>query len=459
MAFDGLSSHLSMDNLVDNRDGTIKPAVFSHPAIYERELEQIFTRSWLFVGHESQIANAGDFVRSRMGEEQVIVTRGRDNQIYVLLNSCPHRGNMVCRYDRGHGLAFQCSFHGWTFDGTGRLINLPPGMEDEYAADLKKDAWGMLRARVATFHGTIWANWDETAPSFADYLGGAAAYLEAALADCEGDPDGTELAGAVMKWRVGINWKVPMPDHDVAHGWITHRSTRGGSLRLGGDGGGASSSQGREDYHVWFPEGHTTSVFLREEGMGIVGDGALGPNSAFREYRRERAATRRERLAKMAPIDEIPHIFPNVGAVAYLIRVMHPQGPTETEMWSYMLVDKAAPPEVKEELVRFHERRWGPNGVVQKDDMENWYIQTRYSKGFSTRWRLRQNNQLGMSRPSLDGPSTFGMPGLFHRWPTDENYRRFFEHWALVMEANSWDEILAKEAMKVRAPGKVAAAV
>ena len=84
--------------------------------------------------------------------------------------------------------------------------------------------------------------------------------------------------------------------------------------------------------------------------------------------------------------------------------------------------------------------------------MENWFIQTRYSKGFATRWRLRQNNQLGMSKPSLDGPSTFGMSGNFHRAPTDENYRRFFEHYALAMEAESWDEILRRESEKVTVP-------
>ena len=134
---------------------------------------------------------------------------------------------MVCRYDEGHGLAFQCSFHGWTFASDGSLINLPPGTEEEYAPDLKKEEWGMLRARVEIFHGTIWANWDQTAPSFSDYVGGAAAYLEAALSDAEGNPDGTELAGGVMRWRVGMNWKVPMPDHDLTHAWITHRSMRG----------------------------------------------------------------------------------------------------------------------------------------------------------------------------------------------------------------------------------------
>src|SRR5687767_7206846 len=99
--------------LVDREKGTLNAAIFSDPAIYRQELENIFTRCWLFVGHVSQIPNPGDFVLSRMGEEQVIVTRDRQGKVHVLLNSCRHRGNMVCRYDQGHAFAFQCSFHGW----------------------------------------------------------------------------------------------------------------------------------------------------------------------------------------------------------------------------------------------------------------------------------------------------------------------------------------------------------
>jgi 3-phenylpropionate/trans-cinnamate dioxygenase alpha subunit len=367
---------------------------------------------------------------------------------------------MVCRYDRGHGLAFQCSFHGWTFDSAGRLINLPPGSEEAYAADLKKEEWGMLRARVETFQGTIWANWDQTAPSFHDYLGGAATYLSAALSDAEGNPDGTEVAGGVMKWRVSLNWKVPMPDLDTTHGWITHRSARG---RLAGFGGGRDATSVptyENSYHIWFPEGHTHSMTLRGGDGRENSFASFGEYPVLREYLRERWAKRRERLGRLAEETDVPHIFPNIGStVGRMIRVLHPQGPAETEMWSYIIVDKAMPPEVKEACVRYHERRWGPNGMIQKDDMENWYIQTRYSKGFMTRWHLRQNNQLGMSKPSLDGPATVGLPGMFHPQPTDENYRRFFEHYALVMEAPTWDDILAGEAAKLREPGKVLAKV
>ena len=77
--------------------------------------------------------------------------------------------------------------------------------------------------------------------------------------------------------------------------------------------------------------------------------------------------------------------------------------------------------QVKQAIILGRQRISGPNGIQQKDDMENWFIQTRYSKGFSTRWRLRQNNQLGMSRPSVRGPNEFGLPGMFHKAPTDEN--------------------------------------
>ncbi len=441
-----LATELSLDKLVDTSNGTIHNAIFSHPDIYEQELEQVFARMWLFVGHESQVPKPGDFVRSRMGEEQVIVTRSPDGKVHVLLNSCAHRGNVVCRYDKGFALAFHCSFHGWAYDTEGKLISLPPGSEDLYAPDLRREEWGLLQARVETFQGTIWATWDQSAPSLMDYFGGAETFFAPALADADGTPDGTEVAGGVMKWRVGLNWKVPMPDMDTTHGWITHRSAREAVGLFG-----ATVPRYDNMYHIWFPEGHTTETRLPKEDGGENEFGGFNSFSDYpvvQEYMREKWATRKERLGKLAHVQEPPHIFPNMGSVGRIIRVLHPQGPAETEMWSYILVDKAAPPEVKEGAVRYHERRWGPNGMIQKDDMENWYILTQYSKGLMTRTRLRQNAQLGMSTPSEHGPTKFGLPGMWHPEPSDENIRRFYERWANVMRARDWDEMRVANPVK-----------
>ena len=84
---------LSIDKLVNNANGTVSAAIYSHPDIYEQELEQVFARAWLFIGHESQVPNPGDFMVSRMGEEEVILVRDRrDKRLHIFLNSCRHIG-------------------------------------------------------------------------------------------------------------------------------------------------------------------------------------------------------------------------------------------------------------------------------------------------------------------------------------------------------------------------------
>ena len=85
--------------LVDAKAGRISRELFVNEDIYQQEQEQIFARSWLLVGHESQVPKPGDYFVSCMGEESVILCRDRESQLHVFLNSCMHRGMKVCRYD------------------------------------------------------------------------------------------------------------------------------------------------------------------------------------------------------------------------------------------------------------------------------------------------------------------------------------------------------------------------
>ena len=110
--------------LVDNTTGLISREIFVNEDIYHQEQERVFARSWLFVGHESQIPNPGDFFSSRMGEEAVILCRDRKDKIHVFLNSCRHRGMKVCRYDEGNTTVFTCPYHGWSFATDGALAGV-----------------------------------------------------------------------------------------------------------------------------------------------------------------------------------------------------------------------------------------------------------------------------------------------------------------------------------------------
>jgi phenylpropionate dioxygenase-like ring-hydroxylating dioxygenase large terminal subunit len=142
--------HATLDALVDTGHGTVSREVFVNENILEQELEMIFARTWLLVAHECQIPKPNDYVVSRMGKDSVIVTRDRQGQIHVLLNSCRHRGMKVCRYDQGNTRAFTCPYHGWSYSIDGALVEIPgqligvPGFEQHYHGELDKQGWGLV---------------------------------------------------------------------------------------------------------------------------------------------------------------------------------------------------------------------------------------------------------------------------------------------------------------------------
>ncbi|MXY59944.1 MAG: Rieske (2Fe-2S) protein, partial [Chloroflexi bacterium] len=181
----------SLRSLIDTEGGTVSRELYVNEDIFEQEQEQIFNRCWLFLGHESQVPNPGDFIVTRMGTEEVLVVRGRkDNQIRAFLNSCAHRGMKVCRYDQGNALVFTCPFHAWTYDCTGALV----GAAYQYApyaydGGLDREQWGLTPvAQFKNYYGSLWATWDPKAPSFEDYVG---PFADSIRYDCEAS-DGEE---------------------------------------------------------------------------------------------------------------------------------------------------------------------------------------------------------------------------------------------------------------------------
>ncbi|MPZ13602.1 MAG: Rieske 2Fe-2S domain-containing protein [Chloroflexi bacterium] len=436
----------SIGTLVDKERGLVSREIFLSEEIYQQELEQIFARAWLFVGHESQIPNPGDFVLSRMGDEPVIVVRDRNRRVHVFLNSCRHRGNRVCRYDQGNTSVFTCTFHGWTYDLEGKLTALP--FHDGGYNDLDKPAWGLWEARSELFEGSIWGCWDESAPDFREYLGGTELYLSALLRSIDGTPGGAEVLGGVQKWRIPCNWKVPSPDTDRTHGWITHKSVDAVNIAPSGQGRRDRSDRG-QSYTVNFPEGHTMSMTLpREDAQPYRGSWASTP--IVGEYLDHAYQERKKKMGALASTQCAPGIFPNAGSQGgqpWVIRIMHPQGPTTTEIWSYFLIDRDAPREVKEIIRDYYGRYAGPGGMTQQDDMENWHWSTAASKGTISR-RLPYNYQLFVDEQPLHGPSNFGLPGLFCSITSDENHRRYYQRWAEFMAAKSWDELRVHEHVK-----------
>jgi len=133
----------NVNKLVDADRGLISTRIFSENDIYQEELEQIFARCWLFLGHETQIPNPNDFLATYMGEDPVLVMRDSGGQVNAFLNVCRHRGNRLCRADFGNAATITCAYHGWTFANTGKLVAVP-NLQDAYFGELDLDQWNLI---------------------------------------------------------------------------------------------------------------------------------------------------------------------------------------------------------------------------------------------------------------------------------------------------------------------------
>lgn len=193
-----------IEALFDEHAGRIDPRIYTDEDLYQLELERVFARSWLLLGHETQIRKPGDYITTYMGEDPVVVVRQKDASIAVFLNQCRHRGMRICRADAGNAKAFTCSYHGWAYDTAGNLVNVP--YEAESFACLNKKEWSPLKARVETYKGLIFANWDENAVDLDTYLGEAKFYMDHMLDRTEA---GTEAIPGVQKWVIPVTGNSP----------------------------------------------------------------------------------------------------------------------------------------------------------------------------------------------------------------------------------------------------------
>ncbi|MEM7079674.1 MAG: Rieske 2Fe-2S domain-containing protein [Pseudomonadota bacterium] len=418
--------------------GTLDRRIFTDADIYRQELSHIFGRAWNFVCHESQIPARGDFFMSYIGAEEVIVVRHRDGSIHVLLNSCPHRGNTVCRAELGSTRSFFCSYHGWNFDLDGTLIGMPNEV-DFYRGEFDKSAWGLgSAAQVASYRGFVFATMDSAAPPLDEYLGWVGRLGIDMLAG-KGD---LEVVDGIHKNRLQCNWKLAV---DNLFDWYHVKVSHGTSMRLG-----------------LLPEETISAdaqmVILGAYGHGIGGPGlkpgqleALGrrkdgDTSTDAEWFDMQAAWRtqpgvREQLGETG-VRSLGHpsIFPNLWvALTNQVCLRIPRGPLETELWWFTFMPTHLTPEQRRTAIWSANHYFGPAGFLEQDDGENWSHSTRGAGGQFTGARPL-NFAMGL------GQDYVGEDGGQHSIETvvnEHGQRWTYQNWQEWMLAANWPELMA----------------
>nr|AFW98858.1 NtdA1 [Rhodococcus sp. ZWL3NT] len=420
--------------LVDERTGRLDPRIYTDEALYEQELERIFGRSWLLMGHETQIPKAGDFMTNYMGEDPVMVVRQKNGEIRVFLNQCRHRGNRICRADGGNAKSFTCSYHGWAYDTGGNLVSVP--FEEQVFPGLRKEDWGPLQARVETYKGLIFANWDADAPDLDTYLGEAKFYMDHMLDRTEA---GTEAIPGIQKWVIPCNWKFPAEQFasDMYHaGTTTHLS---GLLARLPDGADLSElappTEGIQYRATW--GGHGSGFYIGDPNMLLA---IIGPKVA--EYLTQGTAAEKasERLGSTERGQQlmVQHmtIFPTCSFLPGInsIRAWHPRGPNEIEVWAFTVVDADAPEEIKEEYRQQTSRTFGAGGVFEQDDSENYVEIQQVLRGHKARSRPF-NAEMGLGQTDTDNPD---YPGTISYVYSEEAARGLYTQWVRMMTSPDW---------------------
>jgi Rieske 2Fe-2S family protein len=184
--------------LIDQRRSgfTLPRAFYTDPTIFERDVERIFMRQWLFAAHISQIASPGDYRTYQIAGESLIILHGSDGTIRAFFNVCRHRGSRICRDEAGQAHRLVCPYHAWVYDDTGALVqarHMPDGFE--------RGAYALQRAHVHLVEGLIFVCAAEQPPPFAHIAGDIAHFFGRYQL-------GSTRVAHIERHLVAANWKI-----------------------------------------------------------------------------------------------------------------------------------------------------------------------------------------------------------------------------------------------------------
>jgi nitrite reductase/ring-hydroxylating ferredoxin subunit len=414
------TSGLPIDYKTLVQDDRIHASLYTDPRIFEDELDRIFHRGWVFVGHDTEIPAPGDFVTRRLGTEPVIMVRGLDGAVAVLVNRCMHRGTLVCPADRGRARTFTCPYHGWTYDLGGDLLGVPyPGG----APAFDKSAHGLVRAaRLASYRGFVFASLSATGISLSEHLGAATQLVDRS---CDLSPVGEiQLTAGWVKHRCPANWKMlPENDTDGYHLGFVHR---------------ALFSTVRSQYHRVVGDEKAIKAVVRDWGSGHIEiDWSPGYEGPFEWLGRAAgplvadltaALERRDgpEVARRRLVEGPAHalIFPNLFLGETNIAIVEPVAVEACVHWHTPMFLKGAP-ELNGRLLRMAEAGMGPASFLMPEDLT---VAQRNQLGLRARTAPWLQLSRGLHRERVDA----GNRAVSH--VTDETTNRgFWRHYRAVM--------------------------
>lgn len=348
------------------REFKIHTRVYADRDVHDVEMRAIFERTWVYVGHESEVEQPGDYKTTFIGRQPVIISRHEDGEVHVLLNRCRHRAAVVCRAEHGHSNFFRCPYHSWVYRNDGSLVGV--SMASGYGDEFDTSDLGLQRVpRVGSYRGLVFASLAPEGLALEDHLAPVRRYIDLWI---DRSPAGEiRVILPPHKYPYPGNWKWQAENGaDGYHGNYVHQSWQKLLQRAG-------EAPVKEIHRI--REAGCTRGMANGHGL-LERPGGLNPVASWTGRMMERYPDYAAALRARFSDDEITDIsarrnifvFPNIYLFDTHIRVITPTAVDRTEVTLYVYALEGVPDELNVGRYRAHERFYGPSGFGSPDDLE-----------------------------------------------------------------------------------------
>ena len=422
-------------SFIDDRDGQFRVdrSVYLDQELFNAEMELLFEGGWVYLAHESQIPEPGDYFTTRIGRQPVFLVRKRDGGIACHINACAHRGATLLPYERGRANALVCRFHGWAYNHDGQCIKIKNEETGAYLEDDVRKNYSLKSvAKLESYRGFIFGSLKAEVPALTEWIGPAKIWIDL-LADQS--PQGLEVVRGASTYTVLGNWKLQAENGvDGYHVSTVHRvfantvAAREKKNKLEGlqetEAGRMTGNVNSGSYH--FGNGH----------MGVWAQHTKPQaRPIWRQKERLEKEFSSERVDWMLNRGRNLYLFPNVFIMdnpSSQVRTIQPIAPGVCEVTVRCIAPVGEAPEARAARLRKFEDFYLTTGMASSDDLAALEAVHSGSEARAVRWNdfSRGQGAIRHGAADTDGAGIGLVPDLMTpNWDHEALYQGFYRTW------------------------------
>jgi phenylpropionate dioxygenase-like ring-hydroxylating dioxygenase large terminal subunit len=396
----------------------VHTSLYTDPALFDQELDKIFSNTWVWVAHVSEVAEVGSFKSTFVGKQPVIVVRDRQKLVHVFLNRCRHRGATVCEHKKGKTNSFVCPYHGWSYALDGSLRGVPH--PESYGDILDKADYPLVSLRVEEYAGMLFATLKDDIEPLVDYLGPARKWMDLFMKQGAGYPI---KVGGEHRFRFPGNWKIQLENTtDGYHFPVIHKSFLSSVDKQTEE---MLDFVGGKGYVEDLGNGHSVMVMIPDL-VDLEAHLELPIPERFEALATELRAEGHDEEKVRRIVRAVGgsgfnlNLFPNIACSMAFFRVLQPISVDETEIHHAVITMDGGPPAANRARLRMHEHFQGPMGFGTPDDSEAWERVQKGAGAGSELWILLNRGLPGETKTEdglvSDVSAETGMRAAYRQW-------------------------------------------